>query len=86
MQDYVIASNSDDRVEAFYIDDNGTVVHTWQLDPSDKTKWSAAIPLTNQKGGKALTGATRVEACTNENASTRSNAPNASFAPLFKIF
>ncbi len=71
MENYVIATNSDSRVEAFYIDVTGTVMHTWQLDPTNKMAWSTAIPLfgTCPRGGsnQPLTDATRVEACTNEN-------------------
>lgn len=71
MEDYVIATNSDNRVEAFYIDERGTVMHTWQLDPSNKTQWSAPNELfgtnTNSpNGNQPFTNATRVQACTDE--------------------
>ena len=72
MEDFVIATNSDNRVEAFYIDSTSTVMHTWQLNPSDKTKWSAPNQLfgTNPNTGgtnQPLTNASRIEACTDEN-------------------
>ncbi|MGB2063905.1 MAG: hypothetical protein ACPHUL_02065 [Marinomonas gallaica] len=71
MENYVIATNADSKVEAFYIDESGTVMHTWQLEDSSKTKWSKPQPLQgtcSQTGSnEPLTNATRVEACTNPN-------------------
>jgi len=66
MEDYVIATNPDLRNEAFYIE-NKTVYHTWQLNPSDKTSWSAAEPLYGTgENNKQLTNAVRVEACSDK--------------------
>jgi len=69
MEDYVIATNSDGRVEAFYIDENSTVMHTWQKSSSNKTDWSLPQALTNTTSNprKPLTNATRVEATTDSN-------------------
>lgn len=69
MENFVIATNSDNRVEAFYVDDNSTVRHTWQQE--SKTEWSAGQQLfgTNPDNGgsnEPLTNASRVEACTDE--------------------
>ena len=66
MEDYVIATNSDNRVEAFYIDENATVMHTWQVSPSNKTVWSKPNALFGTAPGSngPLTNATRVEATT----------------------
>lgn len=64
MEDFVIATNSDGRVEAFYIE-NGTVMHTWQINGNDKLVWSQPGALTSTKEARIpLTNATRVEACT----------------------
>jgi len=60
MENYVIATNSDNRVEAFYIE-NGIVMHTWEL--NNKLLWSAPNPLTNGNG-QPLRNAIRVEATT----------------------
>ncbi len=69
MENFVIATNSDNRVEAFYIDDNFTVMHTWQLDPANKTSWSKPNSLygTSQDSNGSLTNALRVEAVTDSN-------------------
>ncbi|NQY31448.1 MAG: hypothetical protein HRT69_18525 [Flavobacteriaceae bacterium] len=66
MEDYVIAINSDGRVEAFYIDENSTVMHVWQLKSSNKTVWSQPRPLFDPSSNpnSALTNATRVSAAT----------------------
>ena len=69
MEDYVIAINSDNRVEAFYIDENSTVMHTWQLNSEDKTVWSKPNSLygTVPNSSGNLTNALRVEADTDSN-------------------
>ena len=70
LEDFVVASNSDNRIEAFYIDtETSTVMHTWQLEPGNPASWSSPEPLhgTNSSGGgsnTSLTGAHRVEATT----------------------
>lgn len=55
MKDFTVAINSDGRIEAFYIDETGTVVHTWQQKPGDtpdlKTSWSAVTKLNGQGHG-----------------------------------
>ncbi len=71
MIDYCIATNSDTRVEAFYIEDDGIVQHTWQLTAGDKTSWNKGGPLygTNPQGGGSnqnLTNAIRVQATTDD--------------------
>lgn len=71
MENYVIAANADSKLEAFYIDESGTVMHTWQLEDACKTHWSKPQPLVGTGSQNAstepLTGASRVEACTNKN-------------------
>jgi hypothetical protein len=69
MENYVIATNSDGRVEAFYIDENSTVMHTWQINPGNKLDWSAPQPLfgTEPNSNGPLNNATRVEATTDAN-------------------
>jgi hypothetical protein len=68
MENYVIATNVDNRVEAFYIE-KSTVMHTWQLDTDNPTLWSAPNTLTASRGDNQspLTNALRVEATTNSN-------------------
>ena len=63
MEDFVIASNNENRVEAFYIQE-GTVMHTAQINPGNKLKWSAPAPLIGGNSHGPLNNATRVEACT----------------------
>ena len=70
MKDFSIATNHDNRIEAFYIGKGGTVMHAWQLDSGDKTSWSSSEKLfgVNSTGSNLpLTGATDVEACTDSN-------------------
>ncbi|MBM6550158.1 hypothetical protein [Marinomonas ostreistagni] len=71
MENYVIATNAENKLEAFYIDESGTVMHTWQLDTASKTDWSKPQPLLgtcNRSGSnEPLEGAVRVEACTDHN-------------------
>lgn len=69
MENFVIATNADGRVEAFYIE-NGVVMHIWQLEPGNKQAWSAPNALYSNKPGEEptpLANATRVEACTGLN-------------------
>ena len=69
MEDFVIATNGDGRVEAFYIDGQGTVMHTWQMNPANKLVWSAPNALfgTTPDSDGPLNNAKRVEACTDRN-------------------
>jgi hypothetical protein len=64
MENFVIATNGDGRVEAFYIGENGTVMHTWQVDPGNKTVWSAPTALFGTSGNSngPLENVVRVEA------------------------
>jgi hypothetical protein len=68
MENYVIATNSDNRIEAFYIEE-GVVKHAWQKTAENATQWTEAIDLYSMNGGagngQPLTNATRIEACTN---------------------
>ena len=69
MIDFVISTNSDGRVEAFYIDDTSTVMHTWQENEGEKLVWSKANALygtaaNSPNDNKPLTNVMRVETCT----------------------
>ncbi|MEM6721354.1 MAG: hypothetical protein AAF611_18645 [Bacteroidota bacterium] len=66
MENFVIATNADLRVEAFYIDAEGTVMHTWQLQPGNKQVWSAPNALFGTAPGSngPLQNAVRVDAAT----------------------
>lgn len=66
MENFVIATNLDLRVEAFYIDAAGTVMHTWQVEPGNRRVWSAPNPLFGTVPGSngPLNNAVRVQATT----------------------
>ncbi|WP_272149825.1 hypothetical protein [Tenacibaculum aiptasiae] len=69
MENYVIATNQDGRVEAFYIEEN-IVMHTWQLKKDDKTIWSKPNYLfSNNNGqlGQPLRNAIKVDATSDMN-------------------
>lgn len=57
MENFVIATNGDGRIEAFYIDESNTVMHTWQIEPNNKFIWSLPAVLSN-----GLPNVARVEA------------------------
>ncbi|MGH1383984.1 hypothetical protein [Kordia sp.] len=67
MNNFVIATNSDERVEAFYIDEAKMVAHTWQIESGDKLVWSQASALYGTAEGSTgpLNNAARVAATTN---------------------
>lgn len=66
MNNFVIATNSDGRVEAFYIDEANMVAHTWQVEAGNKLIWSEAEALFGTAEGSTgpLTEAVRVAATT----------------------
>jgi len=66
MENFVIATNADLRVEAFYTDAAGTVMHTWQIEPGNKQLWSAPRELYGTYPGSngPLNNAVRVQATT----------------------
>ncbi len=64
MNDFVLATNGDGRLEAFYVEDS-TVKHTWQLSPSDPLSWSNPGPLYGENSSP-LSNVTHVGACTSE--------------------
>ncbi|WP_430409184.1 hypothetical protein [Kordia sp.] len=69
MNNFEIATNSDGRVEAFYIDEANMVAHTWQIEPGNKLIWSEANVLygTAEGSNGPLENAVRVSATTNLN-------------------
>ena len=56
MTNFSVAVNSDGRGEAFFIDDNGTVMHTWQITAQNNQVWQSPVTLFGD-GGQALTDA-----------------------------
>ncbi len=64
MENFVIATNTDGRVEAFYTEDN-KVYHTWQLNPNNKTAWSQGVELSGTNG--TLSGVNRISVASNLN-------------------
>ncbi len=62
MEDFVVASNKDGRIEAFYIK-NGSTYHTWQKSPSSYTDWTKEYSLVGALPGGS--SAVRIEACLN---------------------
>ncbi|MCH2194749.1 hypothetical protein [Kordia sp.] len=66
MNNFVIATNSDGRVQAFYVDEAKNVAHTWQIEAGNKLVWSQAEVLFGVAGGsrEPLNGAVRVAATT----------------------
>jgi sugar lactone lactonase YvrE len=66
MDNFVIATNLDSRVEAFYVDETGTVMHTWQLESGNRQIWSAPNALFGTAPGSngPLRDAVRVQATT----------------------
>ncbi|WP_420572805.1 hypothetical protein [Kordia sp.] len=66
MNNFVIATNSDGRVEAFYIDEAKNVAHTWQVEAGNKLVWSQAEALFGIRGESTgpLNGAVKVAATT----------------------
>ena len=67
MNNFVIATNLDGRVEAFYIDEANMVAHTWQVEAGNKLVWSEASALfgTAEGSNGPLKEAVRVAATTN---------------------
>ncbi|WP_298419808.1 hypothetical protein [uncultured Kordia sp.] len=67
MNNFEIATNSDGRVEAFYIDEANMVAHTWQVEAGNKLVWSEASALYGTVEGSTgpLKEAVRVTATTN---------------------
>ena len=67
MNNFEIATNSDGRVEAFYVDAANMVAHTWQVEAGNKLVWSQAEALYGTAGGsnRPLENVVRVSATTN---------------------
>ena len=66
MNNFVIVTNLDGCVEAFYIDEANMVAHTWQVQAENKLIWSEAEALFGTAEGSTgpLTEAVRVAATT----------------------